>query len=67
MHSRGWAHYDLKPANVLAFSEGGGRVVARVCDFGAARRFDAPSGLADTGNRLLCALPSMKHWELRSA
>ena len=54
MHERGWTHYDVKPANVLAFDEGGGRAVAALCDLGAARRFDA-NGIADTGGAMPCA------------
>lgn len=55
MHERGVAHYDVKPANVLVFGEGGLQV-GKVCDLGAARPFVQGSGLADTGGSLLCVL-----------
>lgn len=55
MHARGWAHYDIKPANILVFMEGG-LEVGKLCDLGAAREFDATMGLADTGGNLLCVL-----------
>ena len=55
MHARGWAHYDIKPANVLIFEEGGFDI-GKLCDLGAARQFHLDTDLADTGGRLLCVL-----------
>lgn len=34
MHERGWAHYDVKPSNLVFTPHG----VAQLCDFGMARR-----------------------------
>lgn len=66
MHERHMAHFDLKPPNVLVFTEGV-RQVAKLCDFRAARRFDPTTGLADTQGCLLCAphLPAPRGFPCR--
>jgi putative methionine-R-sulfoxide reductase with GAF domain len=46
LHARSIVHRDLKPSNVLL--EEGGRVTARIADFGVARRGDALSPVAAT-------------------
>ena len=48
LHARSIVHRDLKPSNVLL--EEGGRVTARIADFGVARRGDLVSPLAATLN-----------------
>jgi serine/threonine protein kinase len=52
-HAQGIVHRDMKPHNVLLTTDGAGREIAKVTDFGLARHFESTgcSGLTRTGNR----------------
>ena len=54
LHRAGVAHLDMKPENLLVFSEGG-RPVLKVADLGLARPMDPATGLCHSGGRFQCA------------
>ena len=51
---QGWPHLDLKPENLLVFSEGGRRVL-KVADLGLARRMVPGTSLCNCGGQYQCA------------
>ncbi|PNW89043.1 hypothetical protein CHLRE_01g055457v5 [Chlamydomonas reinhardtii] len=57
MNSRGYVHFDLKPANLLFDTAPDGSKVFRVCDFNFATKLDSNGhvGSAPGGTRAFCA------------
>ncbi|XP_022152305.1 ribosomal protein S6 kinase alpha-5-like [Momordica charantia] len=39
IHSKGFVHSDLKPANILAFPQGDGKMKLKIADFGLSKRW----------------------------
>jgi eukaryotic-like serine/threonine-protein kinase len=56
-HEMGVIHRDLKPANVMLSPEEGGRVVAKVADFGLAKALEADEGLIRTRTGVAMGTP----------